>query len=301
MKTGSIFISGTCEHGCIFCEGSQINERDIENMEREAINNLNYHAETGTEVIEISGNDPGEYAKIVDLVKTIKDMGFTEIGLTTNGVRASILINELEDAGLNQLVFPLYGHTKEISSLTVKGHPQLEHVSKILQTSSNLRLVVKVGITKFNYKYIREMIDFIMQSRNVENNVSVELNRILPSGEFKDFFINLEELRPYVMDAYNYVFKLSAKEDAPNFVFDLENCLIDHFDPLFHINVAPEVGNQDYNNNYKTEQPSVPAYRIRDAQSGCLSCASYKNNCGGMLRIEHKNFGDLTRPIKVTS
>ena len=298
MKVGNIFISGSCDYNCIFCNGSNLNKEEILKIEEEALKNLKYHVENGIDVIEISGNDPGEYEKILDLVRLIKKNGIKEIGLTTNGVKASSMLKELEGAGLNQLVFPLYGHNDEINKKTIKGDYTLNHVKKILSTPSSLYLVVKIGLTKYNYMHIKDMIDFVLKNTNTKNTTSIEVCRILPSGRYNDFFISLDKLRQPVNEAYDYIFELCKKQKTPNFVFDLENCLIDHYDPLFNINIPPNIGTQKYNNNYKTEMENFPKYRIRDKVKGCESCSCYGTNCSGMLRVEHNNYGDLTRPVK---
>lgn len=301
LDIGAIIISGKCDYGCVFCDAHNMwkeleDPASIKEMEKQVAENIQAHLKSGKNVIEISGNDPGEYPDILNLIRYIKTFDqFEHVILSTNGVRSSSMLNELEEAGLSLLRFPVYGHSNQLLSKTAKRGESIIEIKKILNESP-ISLNPRIGVTKYNHDHLVDILEFILENEN-ENIYRIDVDRIYPSTAHTEYFASMDEIRPSVEKLYQYIQK--NKKKMPSISISMENCLIDHSDKIFHAQYGPDMGSQQYNDKLKTEIDSVPNYRIRTVLDSCKQCAAYLDSrCSGMLKREYEMFGDLTKPIK---
>ena len=114
---GAVILIPGCENHCLFCHKiKRASREEIKKQEIKVAKNLNDLKSQGVNKIDISGNDPIEYNKIVSLIKYIKDSGFEYVQLSTHGRKLSDtkFLNEIIDSPINKLRIPLYGSRPEV-------------------------------------------------------------------------------------------------------------------------------------------------------------------------------------------
>jgi len=136
QKQCGIMVGLDCSNRCKFCAGGKGFKQVKQDLKKQEIgiwkDLLNYKKK-GYRDIEISGNDPLEYEKIVSLVKYIKKCGFKNILLNTHGKDLSDkrLADDLIKAGVNGFRIPIYSTKAHVHDevtgvlgsydLTIKG------------------------------------------------------------------------------------------------------------------------------------------------------------------------------------
>lgn len=105
------------------------------------------------------GAEPTLYNKLPDLIKRGKQSGIPYISLTTNGQRignGNIALQELADAGLNELTLSLHGTDPDTYEYLMPGAKfqnllaLLDNIAKVRQSHPNFKLRVNFTVNSMN-------------------------------------------------------------------------------------------------------------------------------------------------------
>jgi len=102
-----IIVTTQCNYNCIFChsEGyyhcsgrnsSFLNPREVELIGSVAIR-------LGIDKVKITGGEPLLHTDICDVVRALKDLGFSDISMVTNGYYLASFAEKLKDSGLERV------------------------------------------------------------------------------------------------------------------------------------------------------------------------------------------------------
>ncbi len=98
-----ISITSRCNLECIYCHNDGIIPQDYEMSADEIGKIARIAAEIGIKKIRLSGGEPLIRDDVVDIVRKISSVGFSDISLTTNGTLLGDYAKALVDAGLNRV------------------------------------------------------------------------------------------------------------------------------------------------------------------------------------------------------
>ncbi|MFQ5620277.1 MAG: radical SAM protein [Candidatus Nanoarchaeia archaeon] len=290
MEWGGVILEPECSNLCLFCgKFPKVDSKELERQELNVKKNLEEFKGRGIENVEISGGDPIEYPKIIDLMNDIKAMGFKEIRLSTHGRKLSDqnFLQEFIKSGCTQVKIPIYGHTAEIHDAVVRSKGSFEETItgiKALVEQSSMLVHAGTLIMQQNKGHLIELLDFIKELGIKDFSISIPC---VADGNFS-YYVPTKDLPPYVRKLQQYAKALKFDihfMEIPDCVFgrptpETDNrCrppdLGDHCQP-------PQV--------YRTNVKSLPSYRVKGYTSICAVCKC-KNFCNGFFVNDIEKFG----------
>lgn len=307
QKSGSLIIYGKdqCMNRCMFCSGSSGFVSDEEKWNT-AIEDINYFVDNGVGIIEISGGDPGEYDRIVDIVKYMKSSGIMYIQLSTHGrtLKDEKLVKDLKEAGLDSVKIPLYGVTEEIHNMCVQFDKNISKGNAFEDTVEGIKNSRKHGLliygyivpNQFNKHQLTEIVDLYME---LAGEYLFMLHVGLGFIAQKDYnytnawFLPLKDLGPFIKPLKE---KLETLHSSINInILDVPYCVMGGYTPLIEnkLESFPNLGNHDVEEENRSEiSPKIPHYRIKAYADMCNNCI-YKCVCGGFPKNELEMFGTI--------
>ncbi len=112
----TIELGTRCNNRCAFCPQhyqrvSRLQTRDIST--RQIQSRLKEGRKKGFSRVAFTGGEPTVRSDLAVMIATARDLGYTEIGMTTNGrmLAASHVVSDLLEAGLNRVSFSLHSAT----------------------------------------------------------------------------------------------------------------------------------------------------------------------------------------------
>ncbi len=300
-KTGGIILNPYCSIHCLFCGSKRrVTGDELREQEILVLKNLEFFKSEGIEEIEISGSDPLEYEKIVELIEYIKEEGFSSVRLSTNGVRLSdpVFFNELISSGLNAIRIPIYGSESKIHDSVTQTPGSFDDVTvgirNLIEKTPEIKIQLSCLIMKQNRDDLCKIVDFVSEMGIKDLYFSIPC---LAQDNYDDFYIPLRDLKPYVKKLYNYVRKTN---DSISFI-EMPFCLFGDFnlDKINNSTTPPNLGK--YNQppeKVRTTIPDLPSYRIKSKLTDCNGCRAF-NHCDGFFLNDIKKFGiDKIKKIK---
>lgn len=185
-----IHVSNKCNLACPFCYSNSSSGGEQYVDVNKVLNFLKGVPENHREGIIISGGEPFLYPHLVELVKGIKELKYSNINIITNGT-----VGEEKYAAvipcINSLQISLDGSTEEIHDIT-RGQGSFKKVCKNIELAKNYNvdmIYCSVTPTKHNVKDIQNIPQFAF-----EHDLDfLHVTRLMPIGRGKT---NLEELYP---------------------------------------------------------------------------------------------------------
>lgn len=162
-QRGEIRLGFRCNARCGFCYYQELLDVDPsqEPTTAKIIRSLQCLRENGATEVEFTGGEPTIKEDLPKLAAHAKSLGFVNISLITNGLRLAkySYAETLVNAGVNDVLFSIHGHTKELHDLHTKIPGSFDN---ILQAVNNLRKLgvrsrVTATVTGKNYLYLQEM------------------------------------------------------------------------------------------------------------------------------------------------
>ncbi|MDP2860313.1 MAG: GTP 3',8-cyclase MoaA [bacterium] len=197
-----LLINKDCNYSCSFpktcvrwCHQDGVhffNKRDTE----ATVEDFLFLAETletplKIEKVKIAGMEPLLFPKVDKLIKNLKDAGFPEVSLTTNGFFLEERAEELKSAGLDTLTVSLHAFNR-------KTYKEITTVDGFKKVISGIEKAIAVGIKKV--KANRVLINFDDAWNDLQkflrwaakNKITVKLYRLIWSKEEEEklFFQN---------------------------------------------------------------------------------------------------------------
>jgi len=300
---GGIILNTGCSQKCLFCRGPKprIRGMELRKQEIEIYRNILYFKKIGINKIEISGSDPIEYNKIIELIRYLKEEGFEFVQLSTHGTRLAnpSFLNKLISSGLDKLRIPIYGSNTKIHDSVTQTPGSFQHLVKgfklLRKKNNSIDIQMSCLIVDQNKNDLVNIADFVTNELSVEDfYFSIPC---INEGDLS-FYIPLKNLNPYVKKLYEYVLRTN---DRIKF-FEIPFCVFGKLDTK-HINntiLPPNLGK--YNQPpppVRTSIPDIPSYRIKKKVTMCKKCKAF-NYCDGFFvnDIERFGIGNLKPVIK---
>lgn len=289
---GGIILNPYCSLHCVFCGGRQkATERELKEQEIRVYKNLQDFKKEGVKKISISGSDPIEYDKIIELIRYIKKEGFEFVNLSTHGTKLadSHFLNKLVSSGVDKLRIPIYGSNEKIHDSVTRTPGSFKQVTtgikNLLKKRTNIKIQISCLIVQQNKNDLFKIVDFVDKLGVKDFYFSI------PCLEEKDisFYIPLKNLGPYIKKLYDYALKINDKIQFLEIPF----CVFGKFN-LKNINnnvLPPNLGK--YNQPppaVRTSIPNLPSYRLKKKVDICIKCRA-SNFCDGFFINDINRFG----------
>lgn len=308
--SGVIIIDGEqrCLNRCTFCSGTVKEGVTTESIFSKFLTDADYFIKNKYDEVEISGNDPLQFSKLVEVVEYLKKNGIKKIVLSTHGrhLKDLSLVESLAMAGLNSCRIPLYGKNEKIHNsmvqYLVEGEAYFPQGSAFNDSTEALKNCAKVGLkikghivpTKYNHDSLNEVIDLYLDlcKEQLEELIIAAACISITDVEFTgDWYKPISELS----DCIKSVLKHNIRKDYPHIFFnvrdfpycsvrklhsDIEN-KIDFPDIGKHI--VPLEQRSDFNQH-------IPHYRVKAYFDKCERCIAYKL-CAGIYKNDLDMFG----------
>jgi len=296
---GAVILIPGCKNHCLFCQ--KIPQSDLLELKKQEINvakNLTDLKSQGVQGIDISGNDPIEYDKIVSLVKYIKDSGFDNIQISTHGRNLSEpkILNGIINSPLNKLRIPLYGSKPKTHDMVTQSagsfSETLKGIKGILEKTKAVKIQVSFLITKQNKNDIINFVKLMQRLKITDYYLSVPFIK----NDDYSYYIPLKSLGKYVKPAFNY----AHKNLFPIKFMEIPFCVFGEFNENINNNILPpNMGEHcQPRKKFKSKIKDMPSYRLKKKLSICKKCRCF-DFCDGFLvnDINRYGIGNL-EPIK---
>ena len=267
-------------------------------QEKNVAANIAEFRNRGINKIEISGNDPLEYQKLVSLVKYMKKCGFADIQLSTHGRQLAdeSFLNELIAAGVNKFRIPLYGSCAEVHDAVTRAPGSFREtwrgIRHLVRKSGAADLQVSFLIMRQNSRDIVQFLDLMKKNRIHE----LYLSYPFLANEDLSYYIPLKDLGDYVGRAHDH----AAKLGLPIKFFEIPYCVFGFEEPsINNTSLPPDLGGHcQPSARFRTEIKDMPSYRLKKQTAMCASCAC-RGYCDGFPVNDIDRFGTRNlRPIK---
>ncbi len=302
ISSGQIFLAMlgfSCNNNCIMCttkpKGKNYKDRSTE----EVIEDLEKGIKQGFRKVEFTGGEPTIRNDVLDLVKYAKDLGYRDVGLSTNGrmLSYSNFTEEIVKNGMNRINFSLYGHNANIHNAitrTPKTFKQTIQGIKNVQKYPDVTIIVNTVVSRLNYKHLLEIGDFLSSLKIKFFNVL----DLIPDGYAKDFYKTLVVRMDGLSNALNNLENILDKFRLITF-FDFPLCL---FKPKMRSNLhttfitaekrkitAKQIGYKPRRFERKKGDIYLDIHKRRTEI--CYKCRFFKE-CGGIWKDYLDLYGD---------
>lgn len=161
-----------CNSRCRFCYYHQsVKKPDNEPSTAEVKRSLESARKAGASEIEFTGGEPTVREDLVDLVSYARNLNFVNISILTNGLRLADqdYAGRLIDAGANDFLLSIHGHTKELHECQTQVGGSFKKVMAAAENvqTLNARCRSSTTINGINHLYVdkilKKMIDLNMK------------------------------------------------------------------------------------------------------------------------------------------
>ncbi|MCD4694446.1 radical SAM protein [bacterium] len=191
-------VGPICNNNCIFCS---IKKDDlVERSGAEILTGLKKGYNQGFRSVEFTGGQPTLRKDLVDLTEFSKNLGYKNIGISTNGrmLSYSSFSEKLINAGLNWFTFSLHGPNTSIhDAITRTPGSFLEAVKGVKKIVGYKKVYISITsvLCSINYKYLSDLGLFI-SSLGIDNwNISDLIPEGSASENYKSLFVDLEKIK----------------------------------------------------------------------------------------------------------
>ncbi|MBN1897273.1 MAG: radical SAM protein [Spirochaetes bacterium] len=196
-----VSITGLCNNNCIFCLDGDKTGKFNKNKE-EVMKEIDLNRRDGAARLVLSGGEPTIHPDIVDFVKYGKRKGYKRVQMITNGRMFvyKAFVASLKNAGLDEAVFSLHGHTRDIHEAMTGAPGSFSQIVQGIENAIKAGFVVSAytTVTKINFKYLPQIICFA-HSLGI---TQINLMRVIPAGNAwknrDSVMCSIEDISPFV-------------------------------------------------------------------------------------------------------
>jgi len=296
---GAVILKPGCSNYCVFCRMiPRVDPRELKKQELNVAKNLVDLKMQGVNNIDISGNDPIEYDKIVPLIKYIKELGFDFIQLSTHGRNLSNekLLKEIIDSPLNKLRIPLYGSKPRTHDAVTQSDGSFEEtlngLKKVMGKNKNIEIQISFLIMDQNKNDVIDFIKLMKELKISDYYISIPFIK----NDDYSYYVPLKDLRNYIRPAFVYTKKYSLQAKFMEIPF----CVLGEYNEnIDNKTLPPNMGEHcQPRKEFKTEIKDMPSYRLKKKAAMCENC-EYFDYCDGFPAndIDMNGTGNL-KPIQ---
>lgn len=165
-------VTDNCNSKCLTCDyWKSHHEKELNFEELRSV--LEQLRALGVEEVMLTGGEPTMRAELVSVVRYATRLGFTTIGLTTNGLSLpAAKIDQLVEGGLHQIVLSLEGLATHDEIRGVPGNARkvvaaLEHLSAVRTAGASVSVKLAMTLMERNLDEIAGMLDLARAHRAV--------------------------------------------------------------------------------------------------------------------------------------
>lgn len=317
-ETGSIILHGQtrCLNRCTFCPGTVKDGLSTEERFQKFLKDSQYFIDNKFKNIEISGNDPIQFPKIIEAIRHLKENGIQYLTLSTHGrnFKNSQFTAEARKAGLDFCRIPIYGsteiiHNKSVQYVSQDDEENLSVGNAFQDTIEGIKNCVRNDIRIYGHTVP-------MQHNKLDLANIIDLYLELTAGKMNNMTISPAFISAVdttytaqwylpqkdIGNALRKVLNHRIQKDFPHIKFkivDFPYCVVHAISPLIeNTNLVPNLGVHKLIQEIQSDlDDSIPHYRLKSYLDGCKECIALKA-CGGYLINDKKMFGtDGIRPI----
>lgn len=284
----AIILSPFCDNDCIFCGNRpRCSHQELSIQENLIYRNVAHHLSRGVREIEISGGDPGEYHALPDLVRYLKDSGFSTVRLSTNGCRCADAgwVNALVDAGLDAVKIPLYGATATVHEQVARKPGCFRSAVRALENfrDRGAGIAINTLIVQQNRKGLIDLHRLMLSFTDWRRCV-FSVPCLIRNGE--SFYIPIRELH---RDCIPLIY-VGAMNDTPPIFSELPLCVFGFHYPFIRQGRPPRQGIQQPPPEYRSHVRDVPTYRLKQKPFMCAACL-VNTTCDGFFQNDLDRYG----------
>lgn len=276
----TLLLTERCNSNCLFCSQPPKKINDEYLFEEALFSILAFNS---TKYIGLSGGEITINKNLfLNFIKELKKYNnTTPLHILTNGKNFSDfsytkeIISNLNNRDLIWAI-PIYAHYSELHDHIVQAHNSLIKTTKGILNLLELgqRIEIRIVVTKLNYKYLENIIDYIFSSFKIINYISIM--NLEPIGyareNYKELFINIEKQNSYLKKATRKASLYGYKTSLYNYPY----CLLDQ-----EIQTKSVKSISDWKNYYPKD---------------CNNCKE-KNKCGGFFTSASKKYIEKVKPL----
>ncbi|AKF03202.1 radical SAM protein [Sandaracinus amylolyticus] len=201
MRRATLSLGTTCSHACIVC-GLRDDAPRTE-LAAPSIERLRALRETSS-AITLGGGEPTLAPDVLEsAVRAARDVGFTAIGVHTNGHGLAAIARSLASAGLTDVHVSLHGADARVHDYHTgrEGSFDVLWSGVAAARAAGLRVVATTVLTRSDFRVLSE-IPILLQARGVEAwHVAVPLARGAASDDFDRVYPRLALALPFALHA----------------------------------------------------------------------------------------------------
>jgi MoaA/NifB/PqqE/SkfB family radical SAM enzyme len=301
-SSGLILVySGKCMNTCGFCSGiTPVTSWDS------LIKVADELLSTGVDGIEFGGHDPGEYARLPELIEYLMKGGVDNIYIETHGrtFKDEALVSFLASTRVVKLLkIPLYGSTAEMhnkfTQISNSSGNAFEDTIAGLKNCAKYNIPIQGAImpTQYNKDFLDDVISLYLDttSNKLENlYIRAPFITDLNHEAMKDWFLPIKDMGPFIKKILSHPIPKNV-----NFkIQDIPHCVVEEYSPLIENNFYTYIENEGkaginmgiIQRATEIKELGVPHFRIKYHFQECNLCA-LKNKCQGISLNEFKMFG----------
>lgn len=232
-----ISVTDRCNYRCVYCMPKEgvVFKPMSEILTYEEIALFAKAAyELGVEKIKLTGGEPLVRKHIYRLVYMLKEVGFKDISLTTNGSMLYILAKELKQAGLDRITVSLDTlNADKFSLITRLG--SLDDVIKGFSVLDELGFrntkINTVVMRKYNFDCLENLLLFARKRK-----IEIRFIEYMPTDfneDFEENFVSIEEI--ITLFSKNHTLKpTDYKTNGPSKYYLIDGANVGFITPLSH-------------------------------------------------------------------
>lgn len=169
-RTAILYIAQRCNQRCVFCLEEDRAWRELQDpSEADVFGVLNSLRGRGAEHITFMGGETFFRKDLPDIITEAKRLGYTRIGVTTNGTVLSKagFVQRLCAAGLDFIELSIHGHTEALSTEVSRTAITFDRQARAMQeidATQSLHTIVNVVVCRENHKHLTDVARYVSAS-----------------------------------------------------------------------------------------------------------------------------------------
>ena len=217
-----ISLTEACNLRCIYCmpEGDVCFKNDNGLTDDEIKYLIDIFGDIGLKKIRFTGGEPLLRKNIVELVSKAKEKEIGKIALTTNGVLLPKYLDELINAGLNEINISLDSLKEDVFKKITRGGNLISVVESI-KKAVNKGIKVKINAVIVKGINDNEFLDLCKLS--IHHKLDIRFIELMPIGEGTKYTgVNGKDLEKILKENFNIKEAKSDKDNGPAFYYRIE-------------------------------------------------------------------------------
>ncbi|WP_242959758.1 GTP 3',8-cyclase MoaA [Clostridium paraputrificum] len=217
-----ISLTEACNLRCIYCmpDGDVCFKNDNGLTDDEIKYLIDIFGDIGLKKIRFTGGEPLLRKNIVELVSKAKEKEIGKIALTTNGVLLPKYLDELINAGLNEINISLDSLNEDVFKKITRGGNLISVVESI-KKAVNKGIKVKINAVIVKGINDNEFLDLCKLS--IHHKLDIRFIELMPIGEGTKYTgVSGKDLEKILKENFNIKEAKSDKDNGPAFYYRIE-------------------------------------------------------------------------------